>query len=133
MFMGRWIRRGLEFLIGAICYGLTEILWRGYSHWSMLITGGMVFCALGRLHKRILSVSYLGKSIQGAIAVTITEGIVGLVANKLFRMEVWDYSHEKWNLGGQICLKYFCCWALLAVPAMLFFRLVDEHLKKMLP
>ncbi len=131
--MCQWIRNGLEFVVGAVCYGFLEILWRGYSHWSMLITGGMVFCALGKLHRQVAKLSYLWKSLHGAVAVTITEGIVGLVANKLFRMNVWDYSHEKYNLWGQICLKYFFCWALLAVPAMIFFQLLDGRLKKMLP
>lgn len=131
--MCKRIREALEFIIGAICYGLLEILWKGCSHWSMLITGGLIFCALGKLQSHVRSLPYFWKSIQGAITVTIAEGIVGIVANKIFHMNVWDYSKEKWNICGQICLKYFICWAILAVPAMLFFKLLDGKLKKILP
>ena len=31
------------FFIGAAGYGLLEILWRGYTHWTMLICGGICF------------------------------------------------------------------------------------------
>ena len=32
---------GIVFLIGGISYGIMEILFRGYTHWSMLVTGGI--------------------------------------------------------------------------------------------
>jgi hypothetical protein len=31
------------FIIGGILYGLIEIIFRGYTHWSMVITGGLCF------------------------------------------------------------------------------------------
>ena len=33
----------LVFLFGGVGYGILEILWRGYTHWTMLITGGVCF------------------------------------------------------------------------------------------
>ena len=38
------------FGIGALGYGLIEILWRGYTHYSMLTAGGICFCFLGHLY-----------------------------------------------------------------------------------
>ena len=38
----------LEFLsiyvFGAIGYGALETLWRGYTHWTMIVTGGFCCC-----------------------------------------------------------------------------------------
>ena len=31
------------FFIGGILYALIEIIFRGYTHWSMVITGGLCF------------------------------------------------------------------------------------------
>ena len=31
------------FALGSILYGLTEILWRGWTHWTMLLCGGICF------------------------------------------------------------------------------------------
>ena len=31
------------FLLGALGYGAVETLWRGGTHWTMLLTGGVCF------------------------------------------------------------------------------------------
>jgi hypothetical protein len=33
----------LLFLIGAVGYGAIEVIWRGFTHWSMMIAGGLCF------------------------------------------------------------------------------------------
>ena len=39
------------FLIGGALYYVIEILWRGYSHWSMFILGGICFVIMGLLNE----------------------------------------------------------------------------------
>ena len=39
------------FSFGGIVYVLIEMLWRGYSHWSMFILGGICFVLLGLINK----------------------------------------------------------------------------------
>ena len=34
-------KRGLVFIIGGLMYALIEISARGYTHWSMVLTGGL--------------------------------------------------------------------------------------------
>lgn len=41
------------FSFGGIVYVLIEMLWRGYSHWSMFILGGICFVLLGLINKKI--------------------------------------------------------------------------------
>ena len=40
------------FAVGAVCYPVIEILWRGRTHISMAFTGGAVFVALYRFYKK---------------------------------------------------------------------------------
>lgn len=58
------------------------------------------------------------RCFAGSIFITTTEFIVGCVVNLHYGLRVWDYSHEKFNLRGQICAKYAVLWFLLAAPAM---------------
>lgn len=41
----------LLFLIGGALYYCIEILWRGYSHWTMAVVGGICFVVIGGLNK----------------------------------------------------------------------------------
>ena len=34
------------FLLGAAGYSLLEVLWRGYTHWTMGVTGGLFLAIL---------------------------------------------------------------------------------------
>ena len=41
--MKRWKKDLLLFPIGSAGYGLVETLWRGHTHWTMLVAGGVCF------------------------------------------------------------------------------------------
>ena len=36
----------LIYAAGGLLYGLIEILWRGWTHWSMVLCGGLCFLSL---------------------------------------------------------------------------------------
>ena len=110
------LKRSLAvFIIGAAGYTLIEILWRGYSHISMAVTGGVCFMLLC-LIQRYLLIPFFMKCIFGMLIISIIELTAGLVLNILFGMNVWDYSHEAMNILGQVCLKYSLLWFLLCMP-----------------
>lgn len=39
------------YAIGGFIYVFLEILWRGYSHWTMWLLGGICFVALGLINE----------------------------------------------------------------------------------
>lgn len=41
------------FLFGGISYCLIEISWRGYTHWTMGIVGGLCFLGIGLLNNLV--------------------------------------------------------------------------------
>ena len=49
------------------------------------------------------------------IAASAVEFIVGYLLKKCFHMTWWDYSQEKFNLGGYICLKVSILWGVAGV------------------
>ena len=103
--------------IGAILYGFIEILWRGYTHWSMVITGGL--CLLIIYKVAPLKFPLLLKAVICMLLITFTELIVGVIVNVIFRLDVWDYKALPCNFMGQICLQYSLFWLLLSLPAIL--------------
>lgn len=106
----------LVFIIGALLYSLIEIIWRGYTHWTMTLTGG--FCMVLLLLISGLPVSLPIKWVMGALSITVIEFAVGCVVNRWLHWEVWDYSALPFNLLGQVSLPFTGVWFLLSIPGI---------------
>lgn len=106
----------LKFLFGGMGYGLVELIWRGQTHWSMVLTGGGCLLAICSLCKRMRKKSALLCSAVCACAVTAVEFAVGAVVNLWWGLGVWDYSSLFGNVLGQICPLYSFLWFLLCIP-----------------
>lgn len=106
----------LIFAIGSVSYSLIEIIWRGYTHWTMMITGGVCFLVLFRVFNRIAHTKLWKKCAVGACVITGIEFTVGCIVNLWLQMNVWDYSFLPLNLMGQICPLYTFLWGLLSIP-----------------
>ena len=104
------------FFIGGKLYTLIEILWRGFTHWTMFILGGGCFVIMGLLNEYRFSWkdSLLKQSVISAVIITIFEFITGCIVNLWLGWAVWDYSNLPFNLLGQICLYYFLLWIPLS-------------------
>lgn len=106
----------LVFFIGAIAYSLIEIIWRGYTHWTMTLTGGLCMAML--MFISTLSLALPLKWLIGALSITAVEFTVGCVVNLALDWHVWDYSDLPLNLLGQISLPFTGVWFLLSIPAI---------------
>lgn len=49
------------------------------------------------------------------IVLTIWEYLVGVLLEKIFHTKYWDYSDQKFNFQGRICLVNSICWGVLGV------------------
>ncbi|MGN0674731.1 MAG: hypothetical protein ACI4KG_03200 [Oscillospiraceae bacterium] len=65
--------------------------------------------------------------IVTSILCTSFELLVGLGMEKLFHARWWDYSHERFNYKGYICLKISILWGLGCVIVI---RLVEPMVEK---
>ena len=109
-----------ELLVAATGGGLyifIELLWRGRSHISMFLLGGLCFWLIGRLD-RSHPAPVAAQAVLGAAIVTALELITGLVVNRWLDLNVWDYSNMPMNFLGQICLPYFLLWIPLCAAAV---------------
>ena len=53
--------------------------------------------------------------LLGAIIATGLELATGILLEKIFGQKWWDYSQERFQFEGHICLKYSLLWGLLAL------------------
>lgn len=103
------------FSVGGFLYGLIEIMARGYTHWSMVLLGGLCFILLGILNEFMSwELSITTQMMLGAIMITILEFSFGCLLNLICGWNVWDYSNDPYNFLGQISLKHSCYWLLLS-------------------
>lgn len=104
------------FLMGYFIYSLIEIINRGYTHWTMALTGGTVLTILYFLNSR-RTMTLIKSCFIGSVVITAIEFAVGIFANIIMDWNVWDYSDVPMNILGQICLPFTALWFLLCIPA----------------
>ncbi len=93
------VNRG--FLIGPVCpiYGI----------------GALLMSLLLRNTTNLVEV-FLVSFLAGAVL----EYTTSFLMEKLFRVRWWDYTDEKFNIRGRICLKYLLCFGVLGLIIMSF-------------
>ena len=104
------------FFLGGGSYVALELLWRGRSHVSMFLAGGLCFLLLGKLGKIKPRLPLWLRCLLGAGIVTAVELGVGLLANRDYT--VWDYRQMPCNFRGQICLVYSLLWIPVSLLGM---------------
>ncbi|WP_100065583.1 putative ABC transporter permease [Miniphocaeibacter massiliensis] len=89
------VNRG--FLIGPYCpiYGAAAIL---------------IIIALSDFKNKILILFFLSTLLCGFL-----EYITSIILEKVFKLSLWDYSKEKLNIKGRICLKNLLMFGFLSV------------------
>lgn len=108
----------MMFSIGAVSYGLMEVVWRGHTHWSMLGAGGICFLTFGKIREKFKHKNIVVQAAIGGITITTVELAFGLVFNMLLKKKVWDYSKMPYNFCGQICIPYTLLWMLISLFAL---------------
>lgn len=113
-------------IIGGVIYCLIEVISRGYTHWTMAILGGICFVCLGLINE-ILSweTPLMLQMLIGGTIITVLELITGCIVNLWLGWNVWDYSNERFNIWGQICLKYSCYWFWLSAVGIV----IDDFIR----
>ena len=114
--------------VGSVGYSAIEVLWRGFTHWTMALTGGVGFLLLYLTDLRMTGRSMLQKCAAGSLVLTAVEFVAGCIINRGCRLGVWDYSRRKGNLLGQICPLYSAFWFLLCIPVLPLSRALRERL-----
>ena len=102
------------FAAGGSAYVGLELLWRGRSHVSMFLAGGLCLLLVGPLGQKRQPL--ILRLLAGMGIITAVELATGLLVNRNYG--VWDYRGVPGNFLGQICLPFCLLWLPLAGVAM---------------
>lgn len=107
------------FWFGGSTYVTLEVLWRGYSHWTMLLLAGFVFIIIGLLNEIWdWNDSLVKQVVVGTTIATVLEFITGCIVNLWLGWNVWDYTGIPGNILGQACLPFTILWAIISLVAI---------------
>lgn len=108
------------FWFGGATYVALEVIWRGYSHWTMLLLAGILFIIIGLLNEIwSWNLKFRYQVLISTAIATILELFTGFIVNVCLGWNVWDYSNVPFNFLGQICLPYTFLWVILSAVAII--------------
>lgn len=110
---GKFVNRG--FLNGPVCpiYGFGVVI---------------VLCLLEPIRGNF-ALLYAGS----VVLTTALEFVTGFVLDKLFRKHWWDYSNERFNIKGYICLKFSLIWGFACLIVVDIVHPVIHEFVKLIP
>ena len=106
------------FVIGGLVYCTIELMWRGRTHISSFIMGGIAILVVGGLNEDYdwdMPIWY--QMLLSSLFITAMEYVVGINFNADYH--IWDYRGLWLNVDGQICLGYSLLWGLLGLVGIL--------------
>lgn len=113
------------FIIFGISYFFLEIIYRGHSHWTMILLGGLVSVLIGLINEITPKMEIVCQMLLGTIIITVLEFIFGYILNLKLGLGIWDYSSLPFNIMGQICLSFSFLWFILSY----FIIILDDILR----
>lgn len=124
--MKQILKNTILFLIGGVLYIAIELLWRGHTHWTMFVLGGICFYYIGLVNEDFTwDMPLIKQMFIGAVVITMLELLFGILVNGVYNLNVWDYSNMPFNFLGQICLPYSILWFFISLPAIV----LDDYLR----
>jgi uncharacterized membrane protein len=105
-----------------------ELLFRGFTHWSMGLLGGACLTALWYLNRACADRPLPLRALFGAFLITAGEFVTGCVVNLLLGWQVWSYADQPGNLLGQICPLFTFLWFLLCLPLLFLLSLLQKRI-----
>ena len=87
---------------------------RGFLRLPMLPlygTGAVMMLWVSLPVKDSLALVYL----SGVVAATALEYVTGYMMERLFKMKYWDYSNQRFQINGYICLTSSIAWGFLTI------------------
>lgn len=118
-FANNLVKYPIIFLIGAVVYMGIEILWRGYTHWTMGVLGGIILILIGLIDEVTdEDIPIVWQAPIGSIIITVLEYYAGYILNIKLNLGIWDYSELPFNVDGQVCLLFSLMWMVLSVVAV---------------
>ncbi len=118
----------VSFYAGGAAYLILELLYRGRSHGSMFLAGGLCFVLIGHLNAVEPRLPLLPRAVVGAGIVTMVELAAGMIFNRSY--QVWDYRGVPGNFMGQICPRFALLWIPVSLAAIYLYGWLRQQMGK---
>ncbi|MCD6499442.1 MAG: cobalamin-dependent protein [Deltaproteobacteria bacterium] len=102
-----------------------EMAYRSVEHWRFVNAGflyGPVVPIYGFGGLAVVWLDYafgptnlLVKMLAFTVVLTALEYVAGFLSERIFGLRLWDYSKNRFNLQGRVCLLFSILWGVLAV------------------
>lgn len=122
------VKYPIIFIVGAIVYMTIEILYRGYTHWTMGVLGGISLILIGLIDEvTSKDLPLLVQAPLASIIITLLEYYAGCILNLKLGLDIWDYSELPFNIDGQVCLYFSLAWMVLGMVAVVIDNLIRHY------
>ena len=117
----------LCFIIYSFCGWLMETVYLSVYHWQFIKRGFLISPLCGIYGVGTLLVVFLLDKLKsrpvlvffGAVLITtVLELITGLLLQRVFNRELWNYSGDSLNFLGIICLRNTLIWGIMSLVAV---------------
>lgn len=111
------------FIVSGFIYTALELLWRGYTHWTMFVCAGFCGLAMANINNNWLEfdTDFRIQVVASALVCTVMEFIFGIIFNGDFT--IWDYR-GLWGtihwLGDQVNVLFFGIWMIISLFGLPF-------------
>lgn len=122
------IKSIILFIIFGFIYCGIEIIWRGYTHPSMFIVGGLCCLLIGLINEITPDMPMWLQCLLSMVIIVVIEFISGCILNLGLGLHVWDYSNMPFNILGQVCLPFSIIWFFLSYIAIK----LDDYFRRLL-
>ena len=120
----------LLFVAGGLGYYLLEVLFRGHSHWTMGLCGGICLVGMYYINKKLAHFSLAVRALMCTALITAVEFTAGCAVNLWLGWNVWSYKSLPLNFMGQISLLFCCYWFLLSFVVCFLISFIERKIVK---
>lgn len=117
------------FSVGFCTYSIIEVLFRGYTYFTMGVAGGVIFLILDQINNIIpWELDLLLQGCIGSLVITMLEFIIGSLCIMYGWPRMWDYSEIPLNYRGIICVPFSLIWIIVSVAGIILADCINYYL-----
>lgn len=129
-----FIKKLILFSIGFFLYSLIEILFRGYTYFTMGILGGIILLLVDSINNKLSwNIDLIWQGVIGSFAITTCELVLGEILKILNISSMWDYSNMPFNYDGVICVPFSIIWIFISIIGILVADFINYYIFKEKP
>jgi len=110
----------LNFIIGVVVGALLETVYRSIEHKRLVTPKVANILMYGFMGTFLVFIYFLDTSLVSRLFLlflipTLIEFLTGYLYLKIKRVHLWNYSKEKFNFMGLVCLRFSLIWFAISL------------------